>query len=525
MATSRRAPARKPAKLLKAYDAKRDFKKTAEPSSAAAVRKRSAKPIFVIQEHHASRLHWDFRLEADGVLKSWAVPKEPSLDPAVKRLAVQVEDHPLAYANFKGKIPQGEYGGGTVYLWDRGTYDNLMADKPEPMTLTESIDAGHVEVELHGGKLSGAFNLVRIKNRRASDSKPNWLLIKANDASARSSRGLQPAGPSARPSAQKKTTGRKTNQHAKARGPAKPDAPVARATKDVLIPSPKSFEFTNEDKIWFPEANVTKGHVIQYYEAVAPLLLPHLRDRPMTLERLPDGVRDGGPRFWQKNMPAYYPDWVPRFQLPTGRGKPVAYTLVNDVDALLYLVNQGTLTFHPFLSRTRQLDCPDFVLFDLDPGDAPFASAVRIARQLHARLDADRVPNFVKTSGKSGLHVMSPWTGGGDYAAARAWAEGVAADVVEALPKLATTARLKAARKGRVYVDVVQNALGHHAVPPYVIRATPTATVSTPLDWDEVTPTLDPKQFDLPRVLPRLRKLKGDPLIALTGLVPVRASA
>lgn len=517
MATPRRSKAAPATRLLKAYDAKRDFAKTAEPPATAKPRKRSTEPIFVVQQHHASRLHWDFRLEADGVLKSWAVPKEPSLDPIVKRLAVQVEDHPLAYANFKGKIPQGEYGGGTVYLWDRGTYTNLMAGKGKPLTLSESIDAGHVEVDLHGEKLKGAFNLVRIHNRRAGDSKPNWLLIKAKDANASSSRGPQPAGGSARvPAKSSKTTDRKTDQRAKTRGHVKPSVPASQATDDVLVPSARSFEFTNEDKIWFPEVNVTKGHVIQYYEAVAPLLLPHLRDRPITLERLPDGVRDGAPRFWQKNTPAHYPSWVPRFAFPTERGKPVAYTLVNDVDVLLYLVNQGALTFHPFLSRTASLDRPDYVLFDLDPGDAAFANVVKIARAIHAALDAAGTPNFVKTSGKSGLHVMAPWAQPGGYDAARAWAAGVAEPVVKRLAKLATTARLKSARGGRVYLDVVQNALGHHAVPPYVLRATPTATVSTPLDWDEVTPKLDPKKFDLPRVLPRLRNLQRDPLLALT---------
>src|SRR5205823_659912 len=115
---------------------------------------------------HASRLHYDFRLEADGVLKSWAVPKEPSLDPSQKRLAVHVEDHPLAYATFKGTIPEGHYGAGKVYIWDHGTYDNLLADKPEPRTVTEGIEQGQLEFELHGQKLKGRFALIRMQGRR-----------------------------------------------------------------------------------------------------------------------------------------------------------------------------------------------------------------------------------------------------------------------------------------------------------------------------------------------------------------------
>src|SRR5262249_44859227 len=146
---------------LTEYRAKRNFKKTPEPGPQAA--KGHAMPIFVVQEHHASRLHYDFRLEADGVLKSWAVPKEPSLDPSEKRLAVHVEDHPLAYATFKGKIPEGEYGAGTVKIWDHGTYDNLLAEKAMPQTVTEDIEAGKLEFALHGKKLKGHFALIRMR--------------------------------------------------------------------------------------------------------------------------------------------------------------------------------------------------------------------------------------------------------------------------------------------------------------------------------------------------------------------------
>src|SRR5947209_8344385 len=138
---------------LEDYVKKRNFRKTPEPG--AQVDSGHRKPIFVIQEHHASRLHYDFRLEADGVLKSWAVPKEPSLDPAQKRLAVRVEDHPLAYAKFKGAIPEGQYGAGTVHIWDHGTYDNLLAEKPIPQTITAAIKSGRLEFFLHGRKLRG----------------------------------------------------------------------------------------------------------------------------------------------------------------------------------------------------------------------------------------------------------------------------------------------------------------------------------------------------------------------------------
>jgi bifunctional non-homologous end joining protein LigD len=140
---------------LEAYASKRHFGQTPEPPPQVGPSHRQ--PIFVVQEHHASRLHYDFRLEAEGVLKSWALPKQPTLDPSVKRLAVRVEDHPLAYADFSGEIPEGQYGAGMVKLWDRGTYENLLASKAQPQTIAEGLEAGHLEVRLHGRRLRGAL--------------------------------------------------------------------------------------------------------------------------------------------------------------------------------------------------------------------------------------------------------------------------------------------------------------------------------------------------------------------------------
>jgi bifunctional non-homologous end joining protein LigD len=241
---------------------------------------------------------------------------------------------------------------------------------------------------------------------------------------------------------------------------------------------------------------VTKGDLLDYYEKIAPKLLPHLRDRPMTLERLPEGLAGKkAPHFWQKNTPDYYPKWIPRVTLPTEAGKPVQYVLVNDVDTLLYLVNQGTITFHPFLSRVESLDEPDYVLFDIDPHQSTFGNAVKVARALHDVLENQKVESFVKTTGKSGLHVLTPWKQKGGYGEARQWAAKIAGEVVEALPKVATTERSIGKRGGKVYIDVMQNARGHHAVPPYVVRDTPGATVSMPVEWKAFTGKLDPGKF------------------------------
>src|SRR6516162_3607197 len=164
---------------LEEYRGKRDFRKTPEPAGNAAARKKAAAPLaFVIQQHKARRLHYDFRLELDGVLKSWAVPKGPSLDPGEKRLAVQVEDHPLDYGGFEGVIPEGQYGGGTVLLWDRGTW--IPAD-PDPAA---AFTKGMLKFELRGEKLHGNWALVRMGGKAARERRPNWLLVKERDDAA-----------------------------------------------------------------------------------------------------------------------------------------------------------------------------------------------------------------------------------------------------------------------------------------------------------------------------------------------------
>ncbi len=476
-----------PESSLKEYRAKRDFRATPEPRPDAGRPHR--RPIFVVQEHHATRLHYDFRLEADGVLKSWAVTNEPSLDPAVKRLAVRVEDHPLAYAGFAGTIPEGHYGAGDVSIWDHGTYEPADPERP----FAEGLAAGRLSFVLHGEKLNGRFALVRMRGQRGG--KENWLLIKSRDDLARPGTA-EPKSP--------------------ARAPARPKGRAKSRVESDGKP-PRRIEITNPDKPIYPDDGITKADVVAYYRKVAKRLLPFLKDRPVTLERLPEGLGPGKPHFWQKHTPASYPGWVQRIELTTERGEPVAYVLVNDLPTLLFLVNQGTVTFHPWLSRVGDLDRPDFVLFDLDPGTASFADAVAVARELRTALKGEGVTAMVKTSGKTGLHVLTPWRHkDGDFDAARAWAAGVAARVAGALPDRATVEVRKAKRGRRVYIDVLQNARGHHAVPPYVLRAVPGAPVSTPLSWRELIDDLDPLRFNLRTVPARLARQKRDPLAALT---------
>jgi len=477
---------------LEKYKAKRHFNVTSEPKGKVAKRK-AKEPIFVIQEHDASRHHYDFRLEAEGVLKSWAVPKEPTLDPTIKRLAVQVEDHPLEYAKFHGDIPEGQYGAGHVEIWDNGTYENLMEKKTRPMDVAKSVEAGHVEVELHGRKLKGAFVLVRTKFGRPG--KDNWLLIKMKDEFAREGSEVRVRG------------SEKTNpDRRKAPSPVLPRGTGGGGSSPTKAP----IAWTNVEKVMFPEKGYTKGDVLEFYLKMSEWLLTYLMDRPITVERLPDGVKDGGPKFWQKNTPEYYPQWIQRVDLPEQGGRRVQYALINDAQALMYFVNQGALTFHTYFSRVGNLERPDFVLFDLDPSGAKFSQVIQVAKELKKALDEEKVEAFVKTSGKSGLHVVTPCPGAcRGYVEARAWAASVAGKPVRENREIATVERSKSGRHGRVYVDVEQNALGKHAVPPYVLRAVAEATVSVPLEWKELNSRLDPAHFDLKTALQRVKQ-KGD---------------
>ena len=172
-----------PKDKLEEYKNKRDFKKTTEPGDEGISFDwaEEGKPIFVIQKHQASSLHYDFRIEVEGVLKSWAVPKGPSTDPSVKRLAVPTEDHPMGYADFEGVIPEDEYGGGTVMVWDRGSFRNLKEDdEEEAPSVSEQLEDGHVTIWLEGEKLQGGYALIRT----GKGKNPRWLLIKMDDDKA-----------------------------------------------------------------------------------------------------------------------------------------------------------------------------------------------------------------------------------------------------------------------------------------------------------------------------------------------------
>ena len=282
-------------------------------------------------------------------------------------------------------------------------------------------------------------------------------------------------------------------------------------------------KITNPKKIFWPAEGYTKGDLIAYYEAMAPLLLPYLKDRPLVLTRYPDGIT--GKSFFQKDAPDFVPAWVRTERIYSKDAeREIAYFIVNDVETLRYVVNLGTIPLHLWSSRLGSLDRPDWLILDLDPKGAPFPDVVKVARALHRILDALDLPNYVKTSGATGLHVLVPLGARYTHEEARTFARLLALLGVEAATDISTIARPIRAREGKVYIDFVQNGHGRTVVGPFSVRSLPGAPASCPLRWEEVTARLDPARFTIKTLPSRFEKL-SDPLApVLTGSIDMAAT-
>jgi bifunctional non-homologous end joining protein LigD len=795
---------------LQEYERKRDFSKTPEPKPGKPVYVGSQTGRFFIQRHNATRLHYDFRLEMDGTLKSWAIPKGPSLDPGMKHLAAMVEDHPLDYGDFEGNIPKGEYGGGSVMLWDRGTFE-LIGDESG----AAQIAHGDLKFRLHGQKLSGTWAIVHMKNRGKGNE---WLIIKKKDEAAQAPWNIEELAYSVKTGRTQEEIAGDLPVHKKAKSKVHPEkltgavqAPmpgffepmgaslaeqlpkgadwifevkwdgvrglvfidggalsiytrnnnrcerqypelqvlphyldaeqavldgeivvlddkgashfeliqprihtqdansiakmgqknpvhlyvfdllyldgfdlrrvplierkdllrkivkpfpllrisdhfenagedlleaarqsgleglVAKNTSSVYesrrsrnwlklkltseqefviagytpgerehfgslalgfyeggklhytgnvgtgfnarnlaelwallepltiakmpftkadkipkgtvwvkpelvaqikfanwtgdkklrapvylglrddkassevsreeVPAPgflpqdrkevtttidgHSLKFTNLDKLYYPEDGYTKRDLLNYYDSVAELLLPHLKDRPLSLKRYPNGIHEEF--FFQKNTPAGYPSW-----LRTETVDKIRYLLAGDRASLLYLTNLGCIDQNPWMSRVGSLEHPDYILIDLDPQECAFAKIVEAALLVKQKLDALGLKGYPKTTGGDGMHIYIPIEPHYTYEQARTFAEVIARMVAAERPDLFTTPRAVAAReKNRVYFDYLQIAESKTISAPYVARAYEGAPVSTPLAWEEVTPSLLPSHFTI----------------------------
>jgi bifunctional non-homologous end joining protein LigD len=880
---------------LTEYAKKRDFKKTAEPKSGKS--KDNDHLIFVVQKHDASRLHYDFRLEMDGVLKSWAVPKGPSLDPKVKHLAMMVEDHPFDYLNFEGIIPKGEYGGGTVIVWDEGTYEPIepiKGKKAQEKHLLKQLASGQLKIKLHGEKLNGEFAMVKThgmgengwlmikhKDEFATDKditkkdqsvlsgktidqmantsekvwqhgheedvvpdeelaeeveaeepgvadiqallkaapkskvqanikpmkatlvdepfdEPGWLfevkwdgyraianiqkdevslisrnnlpfekyypindalkkwgmnavldgellvlnekgisdfgamqnwrseadgnlvfyifdmlwyegknlmelplierqaILKAvlptdndhirqskvfdangidffaaaermglegiiakkadstytsdlrskewlkvkvqrrqevviagftkNDNTSKSFSALvlgvydahgalqfvgkvgtgfsdklqkemmaqfkplitdkspfdyevdvdkptrfRPKRMGAKPTwlkpelvcevgfaevtsdgvfRQASFKGMRTDKKAKdviLETPADTEETVAESeataetqpaeitkaktnvkakTTELKLEPIKSNErktllnptedtqtkkicghelkFNHVTKLYWPEDKVTKGDMLNYYYKAGEYMMPYLKDRPMSLNRFPGGIH--GQSFYQKNVTDKAPDWAKTFDHVTDEGKVTKYLVGTDEASLLWMNSLGCIEINPWFSRAETPDKPDYCVIDLDPDKHTYDQVVEAARIVKEILDAIDVPSYPKTSGSTGMHIYIPLGGKYSYQQSQIFANIIVKQVHVQIPDYTSLERSIAARKGKMYLDFLQNRPGATIAGPYSLRPKPGATVSMPLSWDEVKPGLTIQHFNIHNALDRLKE-------------------
>lgn len=287
---------------------------------------------------------------------------------------------------------------------------------------------------------------------------------------------------------------------------------------------PPHFEFSNLDKVFWPDEGHTKGDLIEYYRAMSPWILPYLKDRPVVLTRYPDGI--SGKSFFQKDAPSFVPDWIQTERTWSEQAvREIDYFICNDEAALLYLVNLGTIPLHIWGSRTSKIERPDWCILDLDPKDAPFSHVIEVAQATHALCEEIGLPHFVKTSGSSGLHVMIPLGCQCRFDETRSLGELLARLVMAELPDIATVTRQVSRRGGKVYIDYLQNGAGRLLVAPFSARPLPGAPVSMPLRWSEINATLDIRSFTIDNALARMKKLKKDPLCEVLTMSPDLAGA
>ena len=272
----------------------------------------------------------------------------------------------------------------------------------------------------------------------------------------------------------------------------------------------REVKLSSADRVLFPGDGITKGDLFEYYSAVAPVIVPHLRNRPFTMKRWREGLEGGS--FFQKQAPKGIPDWIPTRTFTThpreGGSREVDFPLVNSREALLWMVQFHCIDMNAWYSRVDKPDRPDYVLFDLDPPDGAFGLAVRAALFVKEALDELGLRSYVKTSGADGIHVLVPITRRYGFRQTHAFAEAVSKRLAAENPGVITTEWLKKKREG-VLLDYHQNGAGKTIASAYSVRPKPGAPVSTPLEWDELTPRLDPRRFTMAAVLKRVAE-RGD---------------
>ncbi|WP_448634315.1 non-homologous end-joining DNA ligase [Pedobacter panaciterrae] len=289
--------------------------------------------------------------------------------------------------------------------------------------------------------------------------------------------------------------------------------PKATGRKTLLNPKDETqvrkikgheLKFTHLSKLYWPEDGVSKREMFNYYYQVADYILPYLKDRPMSLNRFPGGIHSKG--FYQKDVREIAPDWADTFPYTTGDGEHKEYLLGNDEAALLWMASLGCIEMNPWFSRSQSPDNPDYCVIDLDPDKNTFDQVIQVAQMVKEVLDQIKIPCYAKTSGSTGMHIYIPLAAKYDYDQSQMFAKIIVNLVHQQVPEFTTLERMVANRKGKMYLDFLQNRPGATIACPYSLRPKPGATVSMPLAWDEVKPGMTMDDFTIFNAVDRIKE-------------------
>ncbi len=439
---------------LNEYNKKRNFDKTQEPKGI--LKKENKKNIFVIQHHMASKDHYDFRMEVDGVLKSWAVPKGFSYNTKDKRLAVMVEDHPLSYHDFEGVIPPLQYGAGVVMLYDTGYY--------ESNNIKNGLKKGIIKFELFGKRVKGKWSLIRFKDN-------NWLLVKERD--------------NIYVDLNKFKRSIKTNR-----------------TMDEIKNGLDSITITSPDKIIEKKSMLTKLDIVNYYKKVSVRMMPFLNNRLISTIRYPNG--NSNDSFFKKH-----------FENNKYLGKKVVisnkkkndYYFIKDLNGLMYEVQMNSYEFHIWSSNVKAINKPDIMVFDLDPDEKLNINKVRDGVMcLKNVLDQLGLKSFLKTSGGKGYHVFVPFTSFESWSSFSLFAKNISLLLEEKYPDMFTCNMSKEKRKNKIFIDWYRNKKSSTSVAPYSLRIRKKITVSMPIKWSELY-KIKPGDITIDIAIKRLKRI------------------
>ena len=453
-------------KNLTIYNKKRDFNKTNEP---IGTNKKSQKKLrFVVQHHLARKDHYDLRLEYNGVLKSWAVPKGPSYKIKDKRLAIMVEDHPLEYRKFEGIIPKGEYGGGTVMIFDEGYYVPVNDIK-------NGLKEGSLKFELKGKRLKGLWTLVHFKE-------DNWLLIKEKDKFV-DYKNINLFKTSIK-------TGRTMEEIEK--GIKKP-----KNTKDSV----EGIKISNPNKLIYNKPKISKIDVIKYYQKVSKRMMPYLENRLISVVRCPDGIDEE--QFFKKHLEDDRVG-ISKVKLKNKTSKKEDYYYINDITGLINEAQMNSIEFHIWGSQVKTLEKPDIIVFDLDPDEKLSLKKLRDGvRDLKSLLDELDLKSYLKTSGGKGYHIVVP-INNVNWKETRKIAKDIATLMETKWPDKYTSNIRKEKREGKIFIDWVRNTRGATSIAPYSLRARKNATVSMPIAWKDLD-KIKPNEITMKKAIERLK--------------------